>query len=348
MLKKTLLVLLPLTILVGGWYLSRSENTDSPDSVRSDSPSDTSIATNTTDVAEAPNPLTIKKDDTAPASNNGSESNSSASTTDIQRDSGSLTEPVTSADSEEVEPSLVAVEPLTDEEFNQLEQQLKNDRQLRLSLLEEFRYNTDPTRAKQLAALLAPYDDPEILQIASELAYSGDPQSRIAGLDLLRRIQPRSDDARDLAIDLLSTGDSTEMLVATMNVLATPSRRASDTQLQSLNDNLNNLSNHHDATVRSQSLSLMARWDKNSGGAREALTRGLTDPDPSVRSSATYALNNISNPDEHMIAGLLSIAENTSESKPTRFAALRALENMQLSATQRRRYATAKLTVNRR
>lgn len=247
-----------------------------------------------------------------------------------------------------VEASSVAVEPLSDAEFLRLEQQLKNDEPLRLSLLEEFRYTTDPVRARQLAALLGPYDDPEILQVASELAYSGDPESINAGLDLLSRIQPRNSDARDIAIDLLNSGGNTKMLVASMNVLATPSRNASDSQLQSLNDNLNNLSNHYDATVRAQSLSLLGRWDQNSAVARDAFSRGLTDPDPSVRSSATFALNNINNPDDAMISGLLSIAENTNENRSTRYAALRALEKMQLSGTLMRRFAEARISANRR
>ncbi len=352
MFKKTLLVLLPLAILAGGWYFGLHENSDSHELIPTESSPTLSNSgndhTTSNEATAANNPLETKKDDAALIAE--SIESDSTDTSASQLESEQLNNANTSLSAaDNIEPSSVAVEPLTDEEFIRLEEQLKTDRQLRLSLLEEFRYTIDPARAKQLAALLGPYNDPEILQVASELAYSGDLQSRIAGLDLLRRIQPRSDEARNIAIELLSSGDDTQMLVATMNVLATPpSRRANDAQLQSLNDNLNNLSNHYDATVRSQSMALLGRWDKNSMVAREALSRGLNDPDPAVRSSAAFAINNISNPDDDMIAGLLSIAENTTEIKPTRFAALRALGSMQLSATQQRRYEVAKRSANRR
>ena len=141
-----------------------------------------------------------------------------------------------------------------------------------MQLLEEFRYNTDPARAKQLAALLGPYNDPAIVQTASELAYSGDHQSQLAGLDLLARVQPRNDEARDVAIDLLGSGNDPTLLVATMNVLAVPARTATASQRQLLNDNLANLAKHYDPKVRGQSLSLLGRWDKNSATARESLS----------------------------------------------------------------------------
>ena len=295
------------------------------------------------------NPVVTEKDDASiivdaiptdpvtgePAVDNAAESSDQA---------GDLTDSTSAG----VDAASVAVEPLTDEEFERLEQQIKTDRQLRAQLLEEFRYNTDPVRAKQLAALLGPYDDPAIVQTASELAYSGDHQSQIAGLDLLARVQSRNDEARDVAIDLLSSGNDPELLVATMNVLATPARTATADQRQLLNDNLGNLANHYDPTVRGQSLALIGRWDKNSPQARESLSRGLSDSDPAVRSRAAFAIKNIRNPDANMIAGLLTLAENKDEKKSARYAALSALEKMQLTGTDLRRYTLAKRNINRR
>ena len=133
-----------------------------------------------------------------------------------------------------------------------------------------------------------------------------------------------------------------------MNVLATPARTANESQRQLLAANLNNLSSHYDPSVRSISLSLMGRWDKNSPASRESLTRGLSDTDPAVRSSAAYAIRNIQNPDSQMIDGLLHIAEDTEAKKSTRYAALGALGKMSLSGTTFRRYNLAKRNVNRR
>ena len=251
-------------------------------------------------------------------------------------------------ESQNVDAASVALEPLSDEEINELRRLLRTDPALRLQLAEEFRYNTNPERAKQLAALLGLYNDPEIVQIAIELAYSGDPESQRAGLDLLSRLQPHNDAARDAAINLLSSESDSTMLVATMNVLATPSRTATPEQQQLLADNLDNLSNHQDPKIRAHSIALMGRWDKNSDVSKAALTRGLTDTDPNVRSRATYAINNVQAPDENMINGLLAIAENATEKQTTRYAALDALSKMPLSGTAQRRYNAAKIYVSRR
>lgn len=352
MIKKSLLTLLPIAALAIGWYVVQSKNTatDNPSGNITSSSSDHSTpATSASQTTAEENPFKAEED---PATvivesiNNDSSINSDPSKTD---NSNELTadSPATTTASD-IETASVAIEPLSDAEFIRLAGLLQNDKQLRLSLLEEFRNNNDPVRAKKLAALLGPYDDTEILEVASELAYSGDTQSRIAGLDLLSRIQPRSNEARDIAIGLLGAGDNTEILVATMNVLATPPPNASDSQRQNLNDNLNNLSRHYDSKVRSHSISLLARWDKNSSVARDAFSRGLTDKDPAVRSSATFAINNINNPDAAMVTGLLSIAENTNEKRTTRYAALRALKNMPLTGTQKRRHALAQRSANSR
>ena len=244
--------------------------------------------------------------------------------------------------------TLAVDQRLTDDEFKDLEALISNDKGLRMDLLDEFRYNTDPERAKQLAALLGPHNDPEIVQTAAELVYSGDPNSKTAGLDLLNRVQPHSSEAREIAIDLLSAETDPEFLVSTLNVLATPVEAANESQRQLLTDNLNNLSNHHDAIVRSHSLSLMGRWDKNSPASRESLTRGLSDTNAKVRSSAVYAITNIQNPDEYMVEGLLNIAEDTDIKKPTRYAALQALSKMNLNGTPVRRYNLAKRNISRR
>ncbi len=354
MLKKSLLLLLPLAILVGGWYFVQSKNNNSPNQKTTAGAPATTAPVALSPVTDAPdNPVATEKDDASiivdaitngpvndPATSNENESSGQSATSTDNYESINNTSRVDAAS--------VAVNPLSDEEFLQLEQQIKTDRKLRLQLLEEFRYNTDPARAKQLAALLGPYNDPAIVQTASELAYSGDYQSQIAGLDLLARVQPRNDEARNVAIDLLSSGNDPTLLVATMNVLAIPAGTATASQRQLLNDNLANLANHYDPIVRGQSLSLLGRWDKNSAIARESLSSGLTDSDPAVRSRAAFAIKNISNPNADMISGLLSIAENTDNKKSARYAALSALDNMQLTGTSLRRYTIAKRNINQR
>lgn len=336
-LAKSLLVVLPLAILAGGWYLLNANKEQAPESP------DTQPLTEAPVTEPGFNPLAkadpLEKADNDQRANTLPEAQPSAPVTELQPD----TTPETDVDA-----TTVALEPMSDEEFNQLAVALRNNKNLRLELANEFSSNLDPARAKQLAALLGSYDDPEIVQIASDLTYSGNSEQRVAGLDLLSRLQPHSDNARDVAVDLLSSETEPEFIVATMNVLATPSNDATANQRQLLADNLNNLSYHHDAKVRANSLALMGRWDKNSDATRDSLTRGLSDPDPFVRSRVTYALKNVQNPDDSMINGLLSIAENSDEKKTTRYAALNTLSSMRLTGIAARRYSSAKVIVNQR
>jgi len=350
--KKILLTLLPLALVAGGWHFLQNKN--SAPVTSEPTAGNTTASRITSEQTTLTNPLATEKDDAtlivdeikneSTSSNSNSTDNSSAGSVNTSE----TAEAIINSTGNDIDAASVAVEPLSDAEFIRLEQQIKSDRSLRMQLLEEFRYNTDPARAQQLAALIGPYNDPEIVKTASELAYSGDIQSQIAGLDLLSRVQPRNDEARDVAIDLLSSGNDPQLLIATMNVLATPSKNATADQRQLLNDNLGNLANHYDPAVRSQSLSLMGRWDKNSSTARESLTRGLTDRDPDVRSSAAFAVKGIRNPDNNVIDGLLFIAEKTDEKKSARYAALSALEQIQLAGNHLRRYTLAKRNVNRR
>jgi len=228
--------MLPLAILAGGWFFIHSKKADSPipslsqDSVPAEdstlTKSDPLLPTEETDVATAiVNDIPTTTEAPAPV------------------------EPEHQTDSAVDVTTLAVDQRLTDEEFERLEALIRNDKGLRLELLEEFRYNSDPERAKQLAALLGPYNDPEIVQTASELVHSGDPNSKKAGLGLLSRIQPRSNEARDIAIDLLSAESDPDFLVSTMNVLATPARSANESQRQLLTDNLSNLSSHYDPSV---------------------------------------------------------------------------------------------------
>jgi len=331
-LKKLLLLIIPLAILAGGWFFIQTKETDSstPSLSQESSPVEDSTLTKSEPPVETEVATAIVDDI------NSTNQNPAPIAPDQQPDI-------------DVDVTTIAVDQrLTDEEFERLEALISNDRGLRLELLDEFRYNTDPERAKQLAALLGPYNDPEIVQTASELVYSGDPNSKTAGLALLGRVQTRSNEARDIAIDLLSAETDPKFLVSTMNVLAKPARGANESQRQLLTDNLTNLSSHHDSRVRSHSLALMGRWDKNSPASRESLTRGLSDGDAAVRSSAVYAIRNIQNPNENMIGGLLNIAEDSGTKKSTRNAALSALSQMNLSGTPIRRFNLARRDVNRR
>ncbi len=333
--SKALLLVLPLALVAGGWlFLQRdsqplntaptplsAEPTQSDSSVLEErlnnepaSPSTTAVTTNLQPAESLKN--------------------------DLQADH------LQANDTTAVDPYNVGLEPLSDQEYAALQSQLHSDSGLLLSLLEEFRYNTNPKRALQLAALLGEHNRPEVIDVAAELAYSGDPASQKIGLDLLSRLQPNNDRARDIAIDLLGSENNPELLVSTMNVLATPARKASATQRDTLLANITLLSSHNDYNVRSHSVALIGRWNKDTG--KDTLVSALSDSHPQVRARAASALRGVSNPDYSVINGLLTIAENTTEEKTTRQSALYSLKEMPLSSADQQRFNLAQTNVRQR
>jgi len=161
-LKKLVLLIVPLAILAGGWFFMQTKTIESQPSLSQDStPAENSSLTQDDSRSTDEEPLAESTDVTTAVVNDIAPSNENPAPTAPDQQPGS-----------EVDVTTVSVV-------------LRNDRGLRLELLDEFRFNTDPERAKQLAALLGPYNDPEILQTASELVYSGDPVSKTAGLNLL-------------------------------------------------------------------------------------------------------------------------------------------------------------------
>ena len=237
---------------------------------------------------------------------------------------------------------------MSDAEFQNLERRIRQDPTLLTDILAEYRYNSDPERAKRLAALIAKLKHPQILTIATELAYSSDETSKRNGLELLSRIQPHSSEARDISIELLAVESDPDFLVATMNVLATPAADANTGQKQLLLDNIGLLSTHQDPSVRAHSIALLGRWDKNNPDVTSTLVSGLSDNSSHVRARAATALRGISNPNPETIASLLGVLENASEQKTTRQTAMLALKQMPLSESQKSRYLAAQRSLRTR
>lgn len=329
--KKIVLVILPLAILAGGWFLFQPEK-------RSGVPT-----------AVTPEKLTQDTSRVTASDIKSSQTDHTLAETQATIESTAVstqTEPAfadnTSYDNEA---STIAVTALSDQQFNNIQNRLRNEPEFLASLLTEFRYNTDHERGKRLAALLGDLNHPDIVQAAAELAYSGAPDSQRIGLDLLSRLQPHNSQARDIAIELLGSETSADLLVSTMNALATPTRNASNQQRVQLIDTLNLLTDHHNPQVRSHSISLLGRW--NPGASTTILTQGLNDQDAAVRARSAAAFIGKNNADINAIYGLLAVAENTQEIKTTRQSALYALQKMQLTSDAKVRYEQAIITVRR-
>jgi hypothetical protein len=335
-LNKVIAVILPPVILTGGWlYLTIKDPVADKNNEITASASPAATVENT-----EPRPtfssdtVTIVEAPLAPSTPPNPTTETSLATTA----SSTLTD----------EASTLGSSALSDEAFRSAAAQLQSDPAFLTATLAQFRQTTDPTRAKRLAALLADIDDPRIFETAAELAYSGDPQSQLIGLDLLNRIQTSSSDARDVAIQLLGTETNEQVLVAVMDVIATPARNATVSQRQLISDNLFLLSTHPAPAVRAHSLSVLSQWRRQSTEVTRALSDALLDADPHVRASATYALNGRAPLEAQDVERLLTVMENQSEARTTREAAMLTLQNESLPGAERRRFANAQKALRTR
>ncbi|OED37448.1 hypothetical protein AB833_23810 [Chromatiales bacterium (ex Bugula neritina AB1)] len=331
-------ILLPLAIVAGGWFLWPQSH--APELMAGDQRALQSTISQSANSVKSKEPHRVPTNSTTLALS----SDSSNQLPETQR--FDITSTNVPAHEYSIDEAKEIANRLSDNEFTALEKRIQSDPILVGELLQQYRVNTDLSQAKQLAALLAASSDFRIVETAASLLYSGESESMQRGLELLSRIQPHSHAARDIAIELLSSETNPDLLVSTMNVLATPAKDATGEQRISLLENLLLLAEHPDARVRSHSLTLLGRWD-NSQNKGPVLVQGLTDTDPIVRARSASALRHVKNPLHDSIYALLSVAENPDEVKTTRQSALYSLSHMALPDETLYRYQQAVITVRR-
>lgn len=234
---------------------------------------------------------------------------------------------------------------LDESSFRYWVSRLRDDQNLLQAAVNEFLENSDPTRARNLAALLGEVNTPLVLNAATQLAQSSDTHSQLNGLELLARLQPTNTHARNHALDMLATQTDPDLLVATLNVFATPAQAVSADQRQLLLDHALLLSTHNDANVRALSIDTMSKWSK--GGSGVAATIGLQDADSAVRAKSAASLVGVENASAESRESLLSVAANKQELKTTRQLALYALSTMPLTPEERQRYEALEIEVRR-
>lgn len=233
---------------------------------------------------------------------------------------------------------------LSDEQFLELAERFRNDPASLQLLIDEFRQETDPTRQAALSRLLGEIGGPDITLTASELVFSGDPESRRIGLELLQAIQPGNAEARDIASTMLATEVEPGVLVDTLTTLARPGT-VDDGTRQYLSDQIAFLAEHDSEKVRSVSLNILSRWSKD-GQYTEVIRGGLTDQAPVVRESAAYALVGHNNVTQTLVDSLLSVATDEQEEEQARRGAVLALKGMPISDIERQRVLDAELEMD--
>jgi len=237
----------------------------------------------------------------------------------------------------------VARKDLKDKEYSALVKRLQNDPVLMDGLLNELRSETDAKRLKRLVSVLGSTGSSEVLPVAEELVFSSDEGMRKSGLDLLSRVAPLNPEAYDIANTILRSETDPAILVSTMNVLAVPESVTPETK-QSAVAQIIPLANHEEPAVRRHSVSMLVRLS-NDDSLAPILYGALADEDPSVRQAAVYAYAQYPFQSAEAVERLFEIAENTSEEKGTRRAAITTLNSMQPDEQAKNRISAAQKTI---
>lgn len=220
----------------------------------------------------------------------------------------------------------IAQEVINENDLAELIDRLKNDPELRASLIDEFRAETNPDRIDRLVFILGQTGTSDVLPVAEELVYSGDKHSRKAGLNLLNQIAPNNPEAIDVANSILGGETEPDVLVATMNVFAQPAGATPEIR-GALVAQITPLASHEAAAVRRHSVQVLTRLS-NEPDIAPVLTNALYDQDSSVREAATYAYAEYPYQTEEVLQRLLEIAESQTEENGTRRGAMFALSKM--------------------
>ncbi len=134
------------------------------------------------------------------------------------------------------------------------------------------------------------------------------------------------------------------MLVDTLTTLARPGS-VDDGARQYLSEQIAFLADHDSEKVRSVSLNILSRWNKN-GQYTEVIRGGLTDEAPVVRESAAYALVGHKNVSQTLVDSLLAVATNDQELEQARRGAVLALKGMPISDIERQQVMDAELDMD--
>ena len=277
-------------------------------------------------VIEPDDPIVVEATDTVQATDR-SPIVEAAAPTPVVPDEPINTTPVTIVSDTDV--TTVAVGTLSDGDFNNLVADLALDPTLLPKLLDEYRANTDPDRARRMAQVLKSRQDPRITALGQEMVYSGDPQSQQAGFALLAGQQGNDPQALETVVEMIEIEANPEVLRSAMGALSVPGK-TQDEQQERVLDQFSTKSQHDDPMVRRLSLSLMSRWEGDRD-MNDHYIAGLADADERVRTGALFSLKASDYRSEAAKQALIDVAQDTSAGRLLRLNAVSALKRYDLS-----------------
>lgn len=326
-----------IALAVGGVIFYSTQHKTAPVVVIDTTPQTQASSSDNSEGSSSPfDPVVAKADDKSPET--GENSGASATDTNPQGVSRRITLSA-SSDAKAMQAYELGTSDLTDDQILDLILRLKTDKAFLQAVADEFRAETNPARLKRLAYLLGESEDPALTTIATDMVYSGNRDSELAGLDLLRKLQPFDPSARDVVMNILTSDADPEVMVGALNVLVTPGQ-TTESERQTIVDHLQPLLSSDSAVVRQRSVSMISKWSSGAV-ASDALLQGLSDVDGAVRKTAAYATMNLDDPSPAIIEALFGVLENQDELPRARKGARRSLKDKNLSEGDKLRLQAA-------
>jgi hypothetical protein len=191
------------------------------------------------------------------------------------------------------------------------------------------RYDGATPQARELLkSVLSTVQTPDVIAFSTRLANSSNAAERQYGFEMLQFLAPDAPEVRTLVKRTLSTEQSPEVLVQALATLK--SGVAEPEESDWMVAQLKSLSQHADATVRTQSIMQLGQWDKK-GESADRLSQALSDRVPEVRSAAIFAIANTGVRSDSVKLALMGLISNPQESRDVRGSALQALERFSLN-----------------
>lgn len=324
-----------------------SSPSDREGSITANGDANSSAITSSENPSKTPSPFST---DTAVAGGENTRQNSSTDMTDpdtgqatVVSDGGSTS---TAREWPNVDIYNLGRRDITDTDFRNLAERLNADPDFLQAVINEFRLETDTNRLRRLAQLLGDVNAPEVTALASEMIFSGDPDSRKVGLQLLKYVQPGNSEAQALVSGLLTTEFEPDVLVDTLTALSVPGTVDNDTRV-GMSEQVALLTTHPDPGVRRNSIEILSRWTEDPAHT-PIILNGLQDEDRFVRQTSAYALVGHEDESYEVIQSLMAVASNTDEVVRVRRGSILALKGMAIDDATRERLATIELQLNTR
>lgn len=212
------------------------------------------------------------------------------------------------------------------------------------ALIQRFEAERDPKARDLLKAVLSGIPSADVIALSSRLAVSGSASQRQDGFAMLKQLSQNSPEVRNLVRHALASEQSPAVLSEALAAL-TPTVVAAP-EAAAIVDQLNQLSQHQDAYVRSQSILQLAQWDKT-GGSEGRINSSLTDPSVEVRQAAVTAIAETASRSEDTKNALMQVLRNPNEAPQVKDGALFALQRFSLNKAEHDLYLQARAQVDK-